>query len=107
MNNTVNLSVEGTVHEATVPDTLDLANHARMAVNGMGGSIDPELMTMYGSILFCQTRPCLSHWASADTLCDPKFAESFPLMRLMSGSDQYAGLERRFRESILSRVDDG
>ena len=107
MNDTVSLSLEGTVYEATVPDTLDLANHARMAVNGLGGNIDPELMTMYGLIHFCVRRPYLSHWASAETLCDPKFAESLPLMRLMSGSDQYADLERGFRESILSRVDDG
>ena len=107
MNDTVSLSLEGTAYEATVPDTLDLANHARMAVNGLGGNIDPELMTMYGLIHFCVRRPYLSHWASAETLCDPKFAESLPLMRLMSGSNQYADLERGFRESILSRVDDG
>ena len=68
----------------------------RLAINGLGGNIDPDLMTMYGLIHFCAPRPHLSHWASAETLCDPKFAESFPLMRLMSGSDQYADLERRF-----------
>jgi hypothetical protein len=107
MNDTVSLSLEGTVYETTVPDTLDLANHARLAVNGLGGNIDPELMTMYGQIQFNAPRPYLSHWASAETLCDPKFAESFPFMRLMSGSDQYADLERDFRKSILSRVDDG
>ena len=107
MNDTVRLSLDGVVHEATVPDTLDLADNARLAINGLGGNIDPELMTMYGLIQFCVPRPYLSHWASAETLCDPKFAESFPLMRLMSGSDQYADLERSFRESVLSRVDNG
>ncbi len=91
----------------TVPDTLDLADRARLAISGMGGNIDPALMTMYGMIHFCTPRPCLSHWGSAETLCDPKFAESFPLMRLMSGSDQYADLERAFRTAILARVDDG
>lgn len=107
MNDTVNRPLEGRVSESTAPDTLDLAHHARLALNGLGGNIDPGLMTMYGLIYFCCPRPHLSHWASAETLCDPKFAESFPLMRLMSGSDQYADLERRYRESILSRVEDG
>ncbi|MCL5099298.1 MAG: hypothetical protein M1608_17535 [Candidatus Omnitrophica bacterium] len=103
----VSRSLDGKTYEATVPDTLELADRARLALNGLGGNIDPELMTMYGQIFFCARRPYLSHWGSAETLCDPKFAESFPLMRLMSGSDQYADLERSFRKSILSRVDDG
>jgi hypothetical protein len=107
MNDTVNLSLEGTFYDVSAPDTLDLADRARLAINGLGGNIDPALMTMYGLIHFCARRPHLSHWASAETLCDPKFAESFPLMRIMSGSDPYAGLERSFREAILSRVDDG
>ncbi|MBI2440577.1 MAG: hypothetical protein HYV35_04315, partial [Lentisphaerae bacterium] len=106
-NDTVNLALEGAFYEATVPDTLDLAERARLAINGLGGNIDPALLTMYGLIHFCARRPHLSHWASAETLCDPKFAESFPLMRLMSGGDQYADLERQFRDAILSRVDDG
>ncbi len=107
MNDTVSTSLSGTSSEAEVPDTLDLADRARLALNGLGGNIDPELMTMYGLIHFCAPRPYFSHWASAETLCDPKFAESFPLMRVMSGSDQYADLERGFRDSILGRVDEG
>jgi len=107
MHDVTSLALEGTSHAATVPDTLELADYARLAVNGLGGSIDPELLTMYGLIQFCHPRPYLSHWASADTLCDPKFAESLTLMRLMSGSDHYAELERRFHAAILSRVEHG
>lgn len=106
-NDSASRSLDGTTYEATVPDTLDLAERARLALNGIGGNIDPELMTMYGQINFCSRRPHLSHWGSAETLCDPKFAESFPLMRLMSGSDEHADLERAFRKSILSRVGEG
>lgn len=107
MNDTIGPTLAGARYAAIVPDTLDLAERARLALNGLGGNIDPELMTMYGLIRFCTSRPHFSHWASAETLCDPKFAESFPLMRLMSGSNQYAELEERFRQSILSRVDEG
>lgn len=99
--------VKGEWYDAQVPDTLDLADRAALAINGLGGSIDPDLMTMYGLIRFCQDRPFLSHWASAETLCDPKFGESFPLMRLMCGSDQYADLEAGFRRALVTRIDDG
>jgi len=30
-------------HQAVVPDTLDLADHAALAINGLGGVIDPAL----------------------------------------------------------------
>ena len=107
MIDTLSAVIRGTVREVEVPDTLDLAARGALAVNGLGGNLDPDLLTMYGLIHFCAKRPHFSHWASAETLCDPKFAESFPLMRVMSGSEQYADLERRFRDAVLSRVDDG
>jgi hypothetical protein len=99
--------LSGKRYTATVPDTLDLADRARLAINGIGGSIDPSLMTMYGLIFFDTPTPHQSHWASAETLCDPKFGESLPLMRLMSGSEQYLDLEAQYRQAMRSRVQDG
>jgi len=99
--------ITGKWYEAEVPDTLDLAERAGLAVNGMGGCIDPELMTMFFHINFCCDRPFFSHWGSAGTTCDTKFGESFPLMRIMSGSDQYADLEAQFRKELVSRIEDG
>jgi hypothetical protein len=107
MSDAVHLPLAGDRYEATVPDTLDLADHARFAINGLGGNIDPGLVTMYGLIFFCSPRPHLSHWASAETLCDPKFGESFPLMRLMCGSNQYVELEAQYREAMIGRIQDG
>jgi len=99
--------LSGKRYAVTVPDTLDLADRARLAINGIGGSIDPSLMTMYGLIHFQTLTPHQQHWASAETLCDPKFGESLPLMRLMSGSEQYLDLEARYRQAMRSRVQDG
>lgn len=45
--------------------------------------------------------------ALVETLVDPKFDESFPLMRLMCVSDAFADLEARFRATLRSRIDDG
>ena len=101
------LAIAGTHATATVPDTLDLADRAGLAVNGITSSIDPQLRTMWGLVHFCSPTPHRSHWASADTLLDPKFAESLTLMRLMSGSAQHLELEARYHASLLSRIQDG
>lgn len=100
-------ALEGERYEDTIPDTLDLAERAALAINGIGGSIDPELWTMYGQIHFCTPTPHQSHWACAENTCDPKFAESLPMMRVMSGSGQYAELEAEYFAAMLSRVQDG
>ena len=92
---TVRQPLAGEKYTAKVPDTLDLSAHAALAINALGGSIDPKLMTMFGQIVLCTSKPHFSHWASADTLLDPKFGESFPLMRLMCGSEQYVELEAK------------
>ena len=92
---------------ATVPDTLDLADRAALALNGITGTIDPDLLTTWGLIHYNAPRPHLSHWASAETLVDPKLAESITLMRIMSGSTQGLELEQRYRGAILDRLQDG
>ncbi len=107
MNETNPLPIEGTFAETTVPDTLDLAERARLAVHGIMGSIDPELLTMYGLIFYATPRPHQSHWASAETSCDPKFDESLALLRTMCGSDELRDLEERYFGNMLSRVQDG
>ena len=107
MTDAVMHALAGTRDAATVPDTLDLADRARLAIDGMANNIDRRLVTMYGLIRYCTPRPHLSHWASAETLCDPKFGESFPLMRVMCGSDRHVELESRYRAAMLSRVQDG
>jgi hypothetical protein len=103
----VQQAIAGTRHKAVVPDTLELAERAALAINGIGGCIDPALMTMYGIVHFCTPRPHQTHWASAETTCDPKFGESFPLMRLMSGSEQHLAIEADFRAAMRSRIEDG
>lgn len=89
---------------ATTPDTLDLAERARLAVHGIMGSIDPELLTMYGLIFYATPRPHQSHWASAETTCDPKLAESLVLLRSMCGSGEMLDLQAKYFENMLGRV---
>jgi len=100
-------AIDGERYQATVPDTLDLAERAALGVNGLTGSIDPEMLTMYGLIGFCAPRPFMSHWASADIGLDTKFGESLAMVRAMCGSDRNLELEARYRMELCSRIDDG
>jgi len=98
---------EGQFTSSTVPDTLDLADRAVLALNGITGTIDPDLLSMWGLVHYAAKRPHISHWASAEILLDPKLAESITLMRIMSGSDLELDLEHRYRAAILNRLQDG
>ena len=89
------------------PDTLDLATRGALALNGILGTIDPDLLTTWGLVHYAARRPHLSHWASAETLVDPKLAESITLMRVMSGGQQDLDLEIHYRAAILSRLHAG
>jgi len=97
----------GRRYEATVPDTLDLVERAELAINGLGGTIDPDLdYQSYFNISYATRRPVMQHHA-ADTTCDPKFAESFPMMRIMCGSERYREVEDGQRTALLGRIRDG
>lgn len=98
---------DGALYSDSIPDTLDLTDRAALALNGIIGTIDPDLLTMWGLVHYTTRRPHLSHWASAETLVDPKLAESITLMRIMSGSTHGLELEQRYRSAILSRLKDG
>ena len=96
----------GSSYEAVVPDTLDLAARAELAVRGMLNTLDPSLMTMFGLAHFSSRPPLLRHW-SADIPLDPKLAESLPLMRLMCGTRFKEQLEQAYRAELTSRIDTG
>jgi hypothetical protein len=97
----------GHIYSAEIPDTLELGDQAKLALNGLGGTLDwgpvPEF---YFRITL--EPPELKHDAISFAACGPKFCEAFPMMRVMSGSDLYADLEKRHTEYLLSCIaDDG
>ena len=84
---------DGVRYESMVPDTLDLQERAALAVNGLTGPTDPELdHLLYFGMTFRTNPPSMSHGAS--DVCVAKFEESLPLMRLISGSDLNAHVDR-------------
>ncbi|MBM4029325.1 MAG: hypothetical protein FJ280_28605, partial [Planctomycetes bacterium] len=80
--------LRGMRYESWAPATLDLAERARLAVNGMTEPTDPEAdFRVYWKAQFRGSPPFMYHDVS-DTGITIKFLESAPRMRLMSGSTQ-------------------
>src|SRR5512136_2310134 len=103
---------EGARYEAVVPDTLDLAERARWAVNALTGIVDPKRGF--------QPHQCMRHYRNPPVLSpEPggylfdcgnemwgKHAEALAEMRLMSGSDQEPGLDRESLLGMVSCIED-
>lgn len=97
----------GRRYEAMVPDTLDLADRAELALHGICRCIDPNVnYHMFFHVFYNFKTPYMSHH-TADNTCDPKFAEVIPFLRIMCGSDRYTDIETGQRAELISRVKDG
>jgi hypothetical protein len=96
-------------HRATVPDTLDLAEHGRLAINGILGSMNPALDYECVFLTILDTHPAyMLHWSSMVSGVMPKYLEALPLLRQMSGSEQDLDLQQGFVDAMLRNMtDDG
>ena len=87
------------------PDTLDLAEYGRMAVNGVLGSCDPEREYENYFLTFFDVQPAyMIHFGSQVSGVLPKYLEAMPLVRLMSGSDQDRDIEQGMLDSVLRNI---
>ncbi|MDP6438551.1 MAG: glycoside hydrolase family 127 protein [Candidatus Brocadiia bacterium] len=76
----------GERYEDMVPDTLDIQERAALAVNGLTGPTDPDKEhLLYFSVDFSANPPMMRHGTS--DMCQAKFMEALPLMRIAGGSD--------------------
>ena len=90
--------------EALTPASLDLAERARLAVNGMVEPTDAEAdYRVYWKASFRFNPPVMYHDGS-DTGITLKFLEAMPRMRIMSGSEQGLHVEERWREVLLRMI---
>jgi hypothetical protein len=94
---------KGKRYEDTVPDTLDLAERAELAINGMTSMTDPDLdYEIYFLGAFYRNPPVLRH--SGDTFNQPKFCEALPLMRIITGSSHHDHVDPIWMASILKSI---
>jgi hypothetical protein len=99
---------ESSTHQF-VPDTLDLAEHGRLAINGLLGSLNPQIDYECVFLNILDTHPAyMLHWSSMVSGVMPKYIEALPLLRQMSGSEQGQDIQQGFMDAMLKNMaDDG
>lgn len=95
------LQPKGIWYEATVPDTLDLAERASLSVNVLTNSMDPEVS--YGNwVINFEPVPKRGNYPTWDIT--PKHARTLPTLRVMCGSVQNLDAEYGMLRALLSAV---
>jgi hypothetical protein len=94
-------TVKGTRSSAEVPDTLDLAERARCAVNVLTRAVVPQRSYAVWHEMRFDPNPPYFRWANWLTY---KWLEALPRMRAMSGSEQNLDVERSMMEAFLERI---
>jgi len=90
---------------AMVPVTLDLTVHARLGLNGLLGSLDPEVdYDPFFLTFFLANPPYMLHWSSMYSGVLPKYLEAIPLLRLASGSEQGSEIERGMLDAVIQNT---
>ena len=88
-----------------IPDTLDLAERGSLAINGAMGTLDPNCGFEPYFLTYFNVHPAyMLHWSSMPSGVLPKYVESMPLLRLMSGSDQDRDIEEGMLASIAANI---
>ena len=98
------IEYKGERYKATVPDTLDLAERARLAINGLTSTLDPEQDYFQWFFVWMNKQPPRMQHNAGDFNCSPKYAESIPLMRVMSGSKQNIDADQKMLEYLVNRA---
>ena len=95
--------ISGVRYEATVPDTLELAKRAALAVNGLTSTCDPEQHYLQYFFSWLNAQPPYMVHCGGDFNCTPKYAESLPIMRMLSGSTQNLEVDQGMLEHLFQR----
>jgi hypothetical protein len=99
--------LRGDRYADTVPDTLDLAEMAELAINGLTGPSDPQAgYELYFMVYLQRNPPVMQHDFGDGNQC--KFMGPLALMRVITGSDSHRREERGMLEAYLKSIgDDG
>lgn len=91
----------GKWYEATVPDTLDLAHRAELAVNVLTSNVKPELHYALMQTFRFDSQPPLEQSPNWMVM---KFVRVLPMMRAMCGSELKLEIEWETMRAILRQI---
>jgi hypothetical protein len=93
----------GRMPDSQIPDTLDLVEKGKLALNGLAGTLD------WGAVPEFYFRvemrpPKFIHDRISFAACGPKYWEAFVMLRAMTGSDAFQELQDYYRRYMLSCI---
>jgi hypothetical protein len=92
----------GQWYESTVPDPLDLAKRAELAINVLTGNLEPErFYCVYQGFSF---RPPEPQRRALTWNISPKNARALPWMRTMCGSEQNLDAEYHLMQAMVDQL---
>jgi len=96
-------ALRGESYDDLIPDTLDIAERAHLAVNGLTGPLDPSVdYELYWVTKLIHNPPVMYHdW---NDWCQYKFWESLPLMRMITGSKLNDQVDRVWLRVLLKSI---
>ncbi len=92
-----------TFSDSQIPDTLDLVEKGKLALNGLAGTLDWEKVPEFYFRVEMRP-PKFIHDRISFAACGPKYWEAFVLLRAMTGSDRFMDLEERYRRYMLNCI---
>jgi len=93
----------GERYEAVVPDTLELADRADLAINALTGVINTKQdYECFWQITYAP--PNVQHHACQWHDYNPRVAEALTTLRLITGNQYKVDVEEKMLESMLSRI---
>jgi hypothetical protein len=89
------------------PKTLDWTERARLGINALTRCLDTsERYTMFCQMRYTAAPPYLLHLCLGDFItCNPKWAESLVMLRLMSGSKQNLDIDEKIMDAMVELID--
>jgi hypothetical protein len=100
------LGLPGEDYRAAIPDTLDLAERGRLAINALTGMADLAYKyEPYHCANLAGHPASMNHTWGGN--CTPKVAEALSMMRVMTGSDQNLAVDLRMLDPVVADVENG
>ena len=89
-----------------IPDNLDLAERARLGLNGLIGTCDPDIYYEPYFLTYYSARPAyFLHWSTMLSGVKPKYLEALALLKCITGSPDTEH-EKGFIKSILDDIEE-
>src|SRR6266404_7012623 len=96
---------DGQSYTIRAHDSLDLVDYAHHAINGLTQTLDPKFnYEIFFRVYLGANPPYLEHDTSGISTINPKFAESLPMMRVMTGSNRFADVDQKLMQMLLDNT---